>query len=259
MSTDYKNGYKRAHEILHDSRREFEKTELFNEGYLPTGIRHQITLQVHSSGFGLTTISFCRVSKNFTDWERELLDTLIPHYQLVTDRLLRGQQVIEAFREVLPIYHTSYPFIAFDNQFYLYDANSSAMKLLNSLIDFDGRMLPPAIVQSIALQAHGNAAINSHVILRNQCYLIRGAPSENPFFRYVSLQPQNAAQINEERSEEINLTRRESEIALWVKQGKTNREIAAILGISSRTVSKHLENIFAKLHIENRYALLFER
>ena len=36
--------------------------------------------------------------------------------------------------------------------------------------------------------------------------------------------------------------------------GKTNRDIAQILGLSPRTVDKHLEQIYAKLGVENRTA-----
>ena len=37
-------------------------------------------------------------------------------------------------------------------------------------------------------------------------------------------------------------------------QGKTNHEIAIILGAKVRTVEKHMENILAKLKVENRVA-----
>jgi DNA-binding CsgD family transcriptional regulator len=40
----------------------------------------------------------------------------------------------------------------------------------------------------------------------------------------------------------------------WVAQGKTNPEIGLILGISRRTVQKHLERIYIKLGVENRTA-----
>jgi DNA-binding NarL/FixJ family response regulator len=50
------------------------------------------------------------------------------------------------------------------------------------------------------------------------------------------------------------LTVRESEVLLWVGRGKTNRDIAEILGMSPRTVNKHLEHIFAKLGVETRTA-----
>lgn len=54
--------------------------------------------------------------------------------------------------------------------------------------------------------------------------------------------------------DELKLTERESEVLYWIAQGKTNREVAEILGMSPRTVNKHLEQIFPKLGVENRTA-----
>ncbi len=50
------------------------------------------------------------------------------------------------------------------------------------------------------------------------------------------------------------LTARETEVLLWVARGKTNRDIAEILGMSPRTVNKHLEHVFEKLGVETRTA-----
>lgn len=50
------------------------------------------------------------------------------------------------------------------------------------------------------------------------------------------------------------LTQREAEVLLWVSYGKTNRTISEILGISPRTVNKHLEQVFRKLGVETRAA-----
>jgi DNA-binding CsgD family transcriptional regulator len=50
------------------------------------------------------------------------------------------------------------------------------------------------------------------------------------------------------------LTPREREVLDWVAAGKTNRDIAAILGASARTVEKHLERIYEKLGVETRTA-----
>ena len=52
----------------------------------------------------------------------------------------------------------------------------------------------------------------------------------------------------------LNLTTREAEVLLWLARGKSNRDIAEILGLSPRTVNKHLEVIYAKLGVENRAA-----
>lgn len=50
----------------------------------------------------------------------------------------------------------------------------------------------------------------------------------------------------------LNLTWREAEVLLWISRGKSNRDIGEILGISPRTVNKHLEQVFVKLGVENR-------
>jgi DNA-binding CsgD family transcriptional regulator len=50
------------------------------------------------------------------------------------------------------------------------------------------------------------------------------------------------------------LTPREREVLDWVAAGKTNRDVAAILGASPRTVEKLLERIYEKLGVETRTA-----
>jgi DNA-binding CsgD family transcriptional regulator len=53
---------------------------------------------------------------------------------------------------------------------------------------------------------------------------------------------------------ELALTLREAEVLTWIARGKSNRDIAEILGLSPRTVNKHLEQIYTKLGVENRTA-----
>lgn len=79
------------------------------------------------------------------------------------------------------------------------------------------------------------------------------------------LPPQAARQVlramQEPREElEPRLTPRETEVLRLVAQGKTNREIAALLGISPKTVSVHRSNLMAKLGLHSgvdlvRYAI----
>jgi DNA-binding CsgD family transcriptional regulator len=52
----------------------------------------------------------------------------------------------------------------------------------------------------------------------------------------------------------LPITRREAEVLAYVAMGKTNPEIAIILGISRLTVKKHLEHIFQSLGVETRTA-----
>ena len=52
----------------------------------------------------------------------------------------------------------------------------------------------------------------------------------------------------------LPITRREAEVLAYVAMGKTNPEIAIILGISRLTVKKHLEHVFQSLGVETRTA-----
>jgi DNA-binding CsgD family transcriptional regulator len=49
-----------------------------------------------------------------------------------------------------------------------------------------------------------------------------------------------------------DLTGRQIEILRWVQLGKTNHEIALIVGISELTVKNHLQKVFKKLNVHNR-------
>jgi len=52
--------------------------------------------------------------------------------------------------------------------------------------------------------------------------------------------------------EELGLSSREADVLFWLAQGKSNPEIAIILGITAPTVKKHIEAIFRKLGVNNR-------
>src|SRR4030095_7019475 len=52
----------------------------------------------------------------------------------------------------------------------------------------------------------------------------------------------------------FGLTARATETLLWLAQGKTNPDIASILGITESTVKKHVQEIFEKLGVETRGA-----
>lgn len=54
--------------------------------------------------------------------------------------------------------------------------------------------------------------------------------------------------------ESLGISPREAEVLLWVAQGKSNHEIAEILGLSVATEKKHTIHIFEKLGVETRTA-----
>uniref|UniRef100_UPI003F4DA252 response regulator n=1 Tax=Azospirillum formosense TaxID=861533 RepID=UPI003F4DA252 len=70
----------------------------------------------------------------------------------------------------------------------------------------------------------------------------------------LQLAEESGAGEDTQLKNKLSLTPREAEVLMWVANGKPNRDIAEILGLSPRTVDKHLEQIYAKLGVENRAA-----
>ena len=63
---------------------------------------------------------------------------------------------------------------------------------------------------------------------------------------------QMADWIHNEEPGRMGLTTREMDVLRLVVAGKTNQEIGIALGISEKTVEKHLEGVFSKLGVASR-------
>jgi DNA-binding NarL/FixJ family response regulator len=138
-------------------------------------------------------------------------------------------------------------------------ATPQAQKLLSDNLGFAGgdeMALPDGLRQWLeqaqASKGGAKAATASfpdHPELRLH-YMGNAGPNEF----LLRLAKDAAHNLPTEFSSELGLTTREGEVLSWLSKGKTNRDIAQILGLSPRTVDKHLEQIYAKLGVENRTA-----
>lgn len=75
-----------------------------------------------------------------------------------------------------------------------------------------------------------------------------------------SQEPDNVAQSSFSKFEQncrlFQLTAREAEITRLIAKGKTYKDIAKQLFISEKTVTKHIQNIFAKVEVSNKVELI---
>jgi DNA-binding NarL/FixJ family response regulator len=94
---------------------------------------------------------------------------------------------------------------------------------------------PQALLDTIRGVVRGEASISPAMATRLLDHLARGTPQTAP--------PGTPG---------ARLTPREQEVLGLVALGKSNKEIAAALGIAENTVKNHLKNILEKLHLENR-------
>ena len=115
-------------------------------------------------------------------------------------------------------------------------------------------------LMSIPIWLHPGLVSSLNITSRSRDFSERDRQMLNRIAPHFKLAYQNA-EIATARATALSrpliafqFTPRESEIAIWLAEGKSNPEIAAILGLSPRTVEKNVEKILEKLEVENRTA-----
>lgn len=139
-------------------------------------------------------------------------------------------------------------------------ATPQAQKLLADNLptsDSDELTLPPPMLSwldQIQKAKAGSKTPASAAFPQNELLKLQfmGKVGANEFL--LRLAKDAGTSLPAEFTKELGLTTREGEVLSWLSKGKTNRDIAQILGLSPRTVDKHLEQIYAKLGVENRTA-----
>src|ERR1700761_5626396 len=148
--------------------------------------------------------------------------------------------------------------LAVNNEGKIVWATPQAQKMLSENLAYNTEefALPESLLPWLAQMQKGKAKSKAQTVSlpdNEQLQLqYMGTLAPNEFL--LRLAKDSSADTPAEFSSELGLTTREGEVLSWLSKGKTNRDIAQILGLSPRTVDKHLEQIYAKLGVENRTA-----
>jgi DNA-binding NarL/FixJ family response regulator len=105
-------------------------------------------------------------------------------------------------------------------------------------------LLPPADVHAQGLRA-------IHAVYAGEIWGSRALLS-----RIVQSSMKQTTLVHAHEKSSLNLTERESEVINLLRSGLSNKEIAAQLHISDKTVKTHLQNIFGKMQIHRRQQIL---
>jgi DNA-binding CsgD family transcriptional regulator len=82
------------------------------------------------------------------------------------------------------------------------------------------------------------------------------SPSKDPSAQAAEpVEPVHAIVIHRPRLEDLPLSARQLEVSRLVAEGLTNAAVGEQLGISTRTVTSHLDHIYGRLEINSRAAL----
>lgn len=243
----------------------FRQLGLYSEYYRPLGIDYVMAVPLIAGKQAVISFVLNREIRDFSEHDRQLLDLARPGLS----SLYRNMVTLEEARK----------WVAQLRELALGDRGSTVV--LDSVrrirqvsprvstqlgwfmpgcrLEIGGR-LPDRIDRWLAqqlaatMETSSSAALQPLTLERDGRMLSIAAVADSERNDWYLLLQERSPQLTPERLASLPLTSREREVLLWVAAGKTNPEIAAIIGASVRTVQKHLEHVFVKLGVETRTA-----
>lgn len=245
------------------TRQQFHALKLYSDFYKPMNVEHVMSVMLPDLRPGLLVVSLHRGHRDFSERDRLALNLLQPH-------LVQAYANAEAIRNMRQEVGLLGQAMEARDQGIALLTKDGRVRLINSraqrwLAEYFGRSSQHADRLPDGFRAwltHQEISLNGtdDVPLPRKPFVVE-QKGERLVIRHlcetdhcILLMEQQPISVRPAAFTPLGLTGREAEVLLWVSQGKTNVEVATILGLSSRTVQKHLEHIFKKLGVETRVA-----
>jgi len=229
----------------------YHRLELYRDVYQPLGVEYQIAVTIRLSTSHVMAFALSRRENDYTERDRAILELLRPHLVVAfnTLDLIHSQKTALDGTELALNELSSATLIVDLQGFILFYTGpgqewigaGTSGRLPGPIADWLDRCLATGVRETLRLNS-GAEEIQ-----------IRVVPTSSSERRLLVLCKENSRPSA--ASSLPVLSRRQQEVAHWIREGKANLEIAAIMGISPRTVQKHIEHIFEKLGVESRVAI----
>jgi DNA-binding CsgD family transcriptional regulator len=245
------------------TQRQFERTDVFNAFHRPLGLRYQFA--GFASGLTPPHIGFViqRKSRDYSQRDESVLRHLAEHYAAAA-RNVRAFATVAG--DNISLTHANdlagQGIVFLEHDYTLRGMTALASKLLAKFCaDWRNRaVLPDAVTRWMRLQlsklaehraiglpfqplklGSGQQQLNIRMVLD---------PAEPPML----ILAKTREVVTIEALSRFGLTPRETEVLYWLVQGKTNGEIAMLLGTREGTARKHVEHILHHFGTHNRTA-----
>lgn len=255
------------------SLQQFENTEYYNDFLKTDNLFYEIAmpLKLDQKLIGAIAIFRPREDGNFTPKDRKLLSNLSTHIAFHLNEYLETMQI----RNEQQIYKnciSQLPFglVVLDNNWNIVSSNNTAKVYCYDLLNNENLQDPVSEMIKSILPNISFQSINPSTVIYNdlESYDLKIVPSivpninkgiETYYLLYlIKKTPHNQLKNLQSPVHHYNLTDRELEIVQLIAQGLSNKEIAATLFLSTNTIRTHVNNIFNKLSVSNRTAILYK-
>lgn len=241
----------------------WNRSVLNNEYFAPLGFKVQISVMCFQQNLQFAGIACNRSSRKFSAEEVEILRLITPHVSIAIKKCLlfsslkemsdAGNGAGQASRTTVVVIDRAKGCFGLVSQ--------EARRILRDAFAIDaepGTRLPERLLTWLRSQRTGDAGLDFNP---GNCtpWLIRRAGNRIEIAVLSLVESETVLALRRtgcKRREPTPtaLTDREFEVLRWIREGKRNGEIAAIMGLSGRTVEKHVEHLLMKLGVETRTA-----
>jgi DNA-binding CsgD family transcriptional regulator len=260
----------------------FVSSRFYCDFLRPQKIHHKLYINLDTSGRFHGRIALFRPikSKKFSDEDVNILRAISPYliHALDHNELYINIQLQDNILKVIEKYWST-GLILLDDSMRLIYMNQRAKEFCRDLIGYPSIQniyihIPPILLEDcyaiteelkrspadcLVLPKHRVIRIgNSEKLYVSSQVLEKEISSENYRLLMISIEEMSELRrIDQTSLKKIyHLTNREIDIVLHIFKGLRNAEIAKRLFVSEVTVKKHLQNIFQKLGVETRTALI---
>jgi DNA-binding CsgD family transcriptional regulator len=217
------------------------------------GVEYQIATTIRLEHNHITAFALARQQSDYTERDRAVLEILRPHLVVAFNNLAlkrTHQNLLDCAGLALN---------ELDSATIIVDPQNCILYHTGAGLQWIGATSPGILPATISdwLNRHpvNGTPRTLRLISTSGTVQLRVVPTSSPERRLLVLTLQKALPPSAPSAERFGLSGRQLEVARWIGEGKSNEQIARILGISPRTVQKHIENIFEKMGVENRVAI----
>jgi DNA-binding CsgD family transcriptional regulator len=240
----------------------FRHSALYSDYYLRVGIDHALAVPLLVDERLLVSFVLNRRRRDFSDRERALLDLLVPSLAQLYEHMLaldRAKVVSHGIDDLARAVQVGSIRLGPDGAVRQFSprAAEQALRLWGVGLRRGG-LLPEALSALLARPLRCASVASTFPPLARSTIggrlTVRTYPTVDPAGGLLLLLEEEQGAAPQAAVRRWPLSPREHEVMRWVAAGKTDRDIGHILGISPRTVHKHLQRAYGKLGVETRTA-----
>jgi DNA-binding CsgD family transcriptional regulator len=254
----YDNGDGSPHFVSDFASEEEWRVTPFATALETIGVRDSLIFCLHTSRQELIFIALNRGERSFSENDREVAAYLRPHLTAAFENAAAFTEAQAlALLSAHAIEQSSQGVALVDRHGNILHINSPASDLLRRFFPQGASwkaMLPGPLKTWLGRQMTPDPRPAEPLLVETGEMRLSVRSATLAGDRFIVLFQESDPGGKARRLQALGLSGREAEVLLWVSEGKSNDEIGTILGISSRTVAKHLELIFRKIHVETRVA-----